>query len=41
MVILQSNILRLILLLTIYVASAIAQEKSIIIEDEQGNKRVA
>ena len=33
MVILQSNILRLILLLTIYVANASAQEKNIIIED--------
>ena len=33
MVILQSNILRLILLLTIYVAKSSAQEKNIIIED--------
>ena len=33
MVILQSSILRLILLLTIYVANASAQEKNIIIED--------
>ena len=33
MVISNSNILRLILLLTIYVANASAQEKSIIIED--------
>ena len=33
MLILQSNILRLILLLTIYVANASAQEKNIIIED--------
>ena len=33
MVILQSNILRLILLLTFYVANVSAQEKNIIIED--------
>ena len=33
MLMLQSNILRLILLLTIYVANASAQEKNIIIED--------
>ena len=33
MVILQSNILRLILLLTIYVAKSSAQEKNIIIKD--------
>ena len=33
MVMLQSNILRLILLLTIFVANASAQEKNIIIED--------